>query len=421
MPVFRHNGYDPAGSPFSLIDRINVGRVRPFGGIIADVLVVGGGGGGGSGYTSQNNGGGGGGGGVVYNQGVFIPFGIYLVTVGAGGAANTNGGNSIFNDITAYGGGHGGGLIPSTVGADGASGGGGACAGSKAGGSGISGQGCAGGPGYSSSPYQAGGGGGAGENGNTDGFGFGGDGVACSITGASVYYGGGGGGGNDSQTLLGGDGGGGTGGRPDPVPPTAGAANTGGGGGGGASQGSSITGASGGSGVVIIRYKTSEAPINMSGGDVTTDGDYTIRKYTVQDYLYCGVSKIVNLALRMTTVGTICALGGRTYTKSASDEAVVACLWSTQINATGPILVGETADSVKYEYVDGGTTYYVTYRGTMSYGGKTYYYSDYGGFMSDYRTDSSGFNRVLLNAAYIDNGSPWGAVELLDRYFLNGY
>jgi hypothetical protein len=57
--------------------------------------------------------------------------------------------------------------------------------------------------------------------------------------------------------------------------------NTGGGGGG--SGGTGGTSAAGGSGIVIFRYRTSDASsagISVSGGTVTTSGGYTIHSFT---------------------------------------------------------------------------------------------------------------------------------------------
>ena len=80
-----------------------------------EVLVVGGGG---SGAKDDKNGvgcGGGGGGGVGYNLTYAVSPGLYTVTVGSGGNSATatrvhgnSGGNSVFDAITAYGGGGGG-------------------------------------------------------------------------------------------------------------------------------------------------------------------------------------------------------------------------------------------------------------------------------------------------------------------------
>jgi hypothetical protein len=247
---------------------------------MVSALVVAGGGGGGSGASGFNNGGGGGGGGVVYNNGYPIGVQPYSVTVGSGGAANANGANSVFDSITAAGGGRGGGLNPSVAGAAGGSGGGGAPSNATVGGAGSPvGQGYSGATGNSASPFQGGGGGGGGQAGNTNGLGYGGNGTQNSISGVSLFYAGGGGGGADASPGAGGSGGGGAGviytGATGGV---AGAANTGGGGGGGASQGASIPGGSGGSGIVIISYPT--GMINATGGTMTTSGGNTIHTFT---------------------------------------------------------------------------------------------------------------------------------------------
>jgi hypothetical protein len=198
----------------------------------------------------------------------------YPVTVGAGGAGSpysspvVPGNNSIFSTITSAGGGGGGsqGPAPGKPGQAGGSGGGGSeASGSYPGGAGNTPpvsppQGNAGGS-NSNSNY-GGGGGGAGEAGNTDGGGHGGDGVASSITGSSVFRAGGGSSGATPNTpagIAGGDGGGGTGAYPGTSgsPTVNGTANTGGGAGGATGYfGACYTaGSSGGSGIVIIRYK----------------------------------------------------------------------------------------------------------------------------------------------------------------------
>jgi len=231
-----------------------------------------------------------------------------IITTGGGGGANqcaTNGDNSTFGWNQGGPGGSGGGGargkyrpstdVPYTS----------PSAGQSAGGSngGIAGQGHTGGsarlppwpPGSDFFPYgESGAGGGAaeaGESGRSDHVGAaGGDGLEYSISGSPVYYAGGGGGGggwmNSPQGVLynimttsaglGGNGGGGDGAYgaiggvpgataafPYPAPVTnvsavAGTANRGGGGGGGISgQGiGPIPGQNGGSGVIIIRFKT---------------------------------------------------------------------------------------------------------------------------------------------------------------------
>lgn len=249
---------------------------------IIKVLAVAGGGGGGSGASSAANGGGGGAGGVVYNTGYPVGVQSYPVSVGLGGAANANGSNSVFDTISAVGGGKGGGLTALTGGGNGGSGGGGSSSttGASSGGAASpAGQGYNGGYSVAGSPYRGGGGGGAGAVGSTSSPGYGGNGVTYSISGISIFYGGGGGAGADAGAGLGGSGGGaagviytsGTGGNN-------GAANTGGGGGGGASQGVSIPGGAGGSGIVIISYPT--GTITATGGTMTTSGGNTIHTFT---------------------------------------------------------------------------------------------------------------------------------------------
>ena len=219
----------------------------------------------------------------------------YPITVGAGGAGITYpsnsdapanpGNNSVFDTITSAGGGGGGNLISSSdhnSGANGGSGGGSSQvldnSGTPSGGSGNTppvsppqGQ-----PGGGSGPNNingsggGGGAGGAGANGvgpqpNGTG-GAGGAGVASSITGSPVGYAGGGGGAGSANKGAANPVGGGGRGMANPDGPHAdnvgqdGTANTGGGGGGmtgpnpaycAPSNGSF----SGGSGIVIIRYK----------------------------------------------------------------------------------------------------------------------------------------------------------------------
>ena len=236
------------------------GTFTPAKGLSCDVVVVAGGGGGG-GYC-----GGGGAGGVAYQTSRSVSSAA-TVTVGAGGAAGASygsggtGSNSVFDTITANGGGAGAGL--SVVGGNGGSGGGAGNSltpGSATQGSsgGATGYGFNGGTGLNA-PTMGGGGGGAGAVGvNAVGTvaGNGGAGLNTWSTwlsatglGASGYVAGGGGGGRDNTGTdgSGGAGGGGKGGTTSGF--VAGTANTGGGGGGG-----QITGAAGGSGLVIVRY-----------------------------------------------------------------------------------------------------------------------------------------------------------------------
>ena len=247
----------------------------PCGSNTVDYMVVGGGGGGGA----SCGGGGGGAGGFRQSSGAATgcyavsPLGsgvaalpvtatTFPITVGAGGAANTNGGDSIFagtTTVTSAGGGAGKGF--GTTGGSGGSGGGGGGRNNTGGGSGNTPsvsppQGQNGGnaaPGGSPPTIDAGGaGGGAGGAGsnaaNCTGR-AGGVGVPTAITGSALSYSGGGGSSAESGTHGAASpcGTGGAGGNPG----SNGTTNRGGGGGGVHSG----TAGLGGSGVVIIRYK----------------------------------------------------------------------------------------------------------------------------------------------------------------------
>jgi hypothetical protein len=266
----------------------------------ADFLVIAGGGGGGNDVPNYASGGGGaggyrnsyltetsGGGGsseasLTFNSGT-----VYTVTVGAGGAVTTNGGDSSISGtgistIISTGGGSGRG---NSSGTSGGSGGGAGEAGT--GGAGTANQGYAGATGYASNPYIGGGGGGASAVGQTSNGSStkanGGAGLASSITGSSVSRGGGGGGAATvTASTLFGDGGTGGGGR-GTVSGTnvavAGTANTGGGGGGGFGTVDAPAKA-GGSGVVILRLPTASYSGTTTGSPtVTTSGSDTILVY----------------------------------------------------------------------------------------------------------------------------------------------
>jgi hypothetical protein len=272
----------------------------PAGSNSVEYLVVAAGGGGGKGNTNDAGGGGGAGG---YRQnypspttaGLPVTATAYPISVGSGGAGSstcltrgTSGNNSIFSTITSTGGGgggtfNGGAPVPAyNPGASGGSGGGGGagsgCAGIGAGGSGNSpptspSQGNKGGD-RSNLPagpnnFSGGGGGGIGAAGGdgaptTAGNGGIGSPISTTVFGPTApsygtpgpapgrYFAGGGGAhGVPARSFPtngnGGAGGGGAGGIPAGV---AGTINTGGGGGSGAP-----TGAAGGSGIVVIRYK----------------------------------------------------------------------------------------------------------------------------------------------------------------------
>jgi hypothetical protein len=242
------------------------GSFTPLQGITADILVVAGGGG------SRNfQGGGGGAGGLLDFASQALTAISHNVVVGAGGAVNSNGGNSQFAALTLVeGGGCSGGVstpggtanFPNGSNGGSGGGGGGGVGPTQNGGIATSGQGSNGGAGNNSAPnYGAGGGGGksaAGSAGTSSAGGNGGNGTSsysawasATSTGVSGAYAGGGGGGSftGSFNSSGGSGGGGNGGNSA----TDGTVNTGGGGGCGIGS-SGTLGKTGGSGIIIIRY-----------------------------------------------------------------------------------------------------------------------------------------------------------------------
>ena len=294
----------------------------PAGGMKFDILLVGGGGAGGF-----CRGGGGGGGGVIYEQGVTLAEGDYTVTVGAGGVPDkwtkdthpnpnsqncfeqvkssetTCGGNSVLTlsgtaVLTAIGGGGGGSFVNNNTGASegwGGGSGGGSAGKSAVCPSGTDGQGFAGGGGGGAvnNDNVSGGGGGAGAAGVTpnssNASGNGGNGFECSITGLPVYYGGGGGAGayENRTSGQGGLGGGGNGGSKKDANEgmTVGVDGLGGGGGGASGSGNKweyCGGASGGSGVVILREAAASRP---RIGEVTgeLDGYNLVVSATLED------------------------------------------------------------------------------------------------------------------------------------------
>ena len=258
-----------------------------------EVLVVAGGGGGGSG--------GGGAGGIVYDAVKPMTTGTTTVTVGSGGTGGSNtfnggqGGDSVFDNITAEGGGFG--AQDNTNGASGGSGGGGGATSINVGAGGTSTQTASGGDtGYgnnggsspSSSPYPSSGGGGAGSagsGGSGSQNGNGGNGMINPISGSTIgefssgnYYIGAGGGGGRSGVTSGSGGLGGGGNGATNLSGGAGNTNTGSGGGGSytttypseTSNTSLYMGTGvGGSGVVIVRY-VDDGSITATGGTVTT-------------------------------------------------------------------------------------------------------------------------------------------------------
>jgi hypothetical protein len=267
---------------------------------VSYMVVAGGGGGGCSDYTT----GGGGAGGFREDKSPTTPYTAspldgagditvtvtaFPITVGGGGAVETNGNPSTFSTKTSAGGGFGGKNSPSNGGPGGSGGGGRAVMAptsvTSPGGTGNTppvspAQGQNGGTGTTAGRINGGGGGGgagaAGNIGSAPTAGPGGNGVPSGINPSTCvgvpgpapgrwYAGGGGGGSNagaDGGTNTtggcGGEGGGGRGAARGPGYPTsrtstAGTTNTGSG--GGAAGGDSNGGSAGGSGIVIIRYK----------------------------------------------------------------------------------------------------------------------------------------------------------------------
>jgi hypothetical protein len=242
----------------------------------------GGGGGGGAGGLRTSYGSTSGGGASNESQLTFNPGVTYTITVG-GGIANSNGSNSSLSGadittITSLGGGRAGDPTQGSIsGATGGSGGGGSSNSTSvyAGGSGTSNQGYGGGSGFRgynaivSGDFAGGGaGGGAGGAAITTPTNVGnpsytaGAGLQVGITGTSTYYAAGGMGYAIGKT------GGGTG--------WTGAANSGDG-----AERSGNYSVAGNSGVVILRLPTANYTGTTTGSPtVTTDGDYTILKFT---------------------------------------------------------------------------------------------------------------------------------------------
>jgi hypothetical protein len=236
-----------------------------------EVLIVGGGGGG--------EVGGGGAGGVIKEAAITLTAGTYDVTVGTGGAgkANSTGtyADSGLNSVIET---NGLSVIQAAGGAAGTS-----VAGPPPGGDGAGGA----------------------ASGQDGGVGLAYDTV---LEGSDVYYAAGGG----SGYTAGGTGGNGGGGRGDDYNANnavAGTANTGGGG-GGASSATARAGRDGGTGIVVIRYLTADFG-TCTGGTKTTDGDYTVHKFTsTSQFVVSGSGNIIILLVGGGGSGRGCAGGG---------------------------------------------------------------------------------------------------------------
>jgi hypothetical protein len=257
------------------------------------LIVAGGGGGAGNTAYSGAGGGAGGAGGLIFESAYTVTSNNPIsLSVGDGGNGINginnpadNGDDSVFDGLTALGGGGGnitpGGETTNSPAADGGSGGGGRL---NPAGSGLQEGSTDGGFGNdgarNSTDNGGGGGGGAGtqpSNITGNDGGDGGDGLDYSAffgpsVGDAGFFAGGGGGGGDNVGAqgLGGQGGGGNGSSArDLIAPDAGMPNTGGGGGGGSSE---HVGASGGSGIVIIRYRLSDVTNFL----FINDGDWNV-------------------------------------------------------------------------------------------------------------------------------------------------
>ena len=344
-----------------------------------DYLVVAGGGAGG---RDGGRGGGGGAGGLLTSIGQTpLTFSVgtqYVLTVGQGGLGSAsvinNGDDSELNGsditlITATGGGRGGGG-PNTGGLNrsGSAGGsgGGAIAYYSGGNPGTGNtpattpsQGNNGGDALNVSQYGAGGGGGAGaagSNGSGDNGGTGGVGITNSITvasGTGPYYAGGGAGGGTGGNVSGGSGGGGSFNNST----GAGSSGANGLGGGGAGGGSGSYIASGGSGVVILRYTTSDIDSYTTTGAAPTET--IVGTDTVLSFTTVGTGTI-------TFISTITKITNpELFNLGASTSATqLPVMTTTQRTATTGLSVGEmifNSDTDKVEYWDGTKWYGITY------------------------------------------------------------
>ena len=407
-----------------------------------EYLVVGGGGGGGSAAA----GGGGGGGGVKTATGFAVTETSYSITVGAGGAKSdwgafqkNNGGNSVFDTITATGGGAGGTQLTQD-GNSGGSGGGGAgldiggVATPSVGGTSTAGQGNDGGDGKKTGTsttrsYAGGGGGGAGAvgaDGNASSAGgAGGDGTTSSISGSSVYYGGGGGGGfgreSSGATGSGGSGGLGGGGNGSNVGTTAGGtgtANTGGGGGGSGYNASLGSSGAGGSGIVIIRYKTDGSDgisTSSTGGTITTSGLYTIHTFTSSGTFTVVASHTHTATVTIDNTKVSADLTDFPIYIDLSD--MPASFWSSVADGGGDIRVFKSDDTTELprEVVSCATAtetgeLHVKYSGTLSSSTDTVLHIYTNGVSADYAATAT-YGR---NAVWSGHGAVWHLDDTAD-------
>jgi len=303
-----------------------------------DYLVVAGGGGGGSEA-------GGGAGGLLQGSVPVATGSAITVTVGSGGAAATNGQNSVFGSIAATGG--GGAVDASATGANsgGSGAGGGSVSSTK--GQGTFGQGNAGGAGANIN--SAGGGGGAGTAGLPAISGVGGNGgagISSAISGTlTAYAGGGGGSGYTGTQGIGGVGGGAAG--VYLATANTGTPNTGGGGGG--RWGS--PGGAGGSGIVIVSYPDIYAAAAATTGSpvVSTSGSGSIgfglsgKNDSTQENSYLNITGVPNLTGDFTVEFWYYLTGTTGYQALISNyttSTTTTCLYITTGNNSSGISCG---------------------------------------------------------------------------------
>ena len=392
----------------------------------AEVLVVGGGGSGGG-----NIGGGGGAGGYIYEAIHAVTAQAYTVTVGAGGTAVTgaaqgnNGGNSVFDTLTAVGGGGGGYYAaPGTNGSSGGSGGGGGASdsGSPGGGTGTSGQGNNGGAGITQSgPWLGGGGGGAagiGGAATTTVAGSGGAGTASSISGSSVTYAKGGGGGAHSGgstatgTGAGGVTGGATGGSGSGTGGS-GTANRGDGGGGGGFSGQ--TSGAGGSGVVILRYQfqgviTSPTAYDRSGSGFNgtlTNGPAATLGQAGQALDFNGTDQYADMGdVLDVTDGSALSISGWFYRDTATaTHTIVAKKNASGTGAGYLVYLDATTDKLVLDVGDGTNTYSVASTSTFTAPG--WYH-----FVAVWDDASAATTEIYINGT-ADNSTDTGTISSL--------
>lgn len=240
------------GESYTMLTFLSSGTLTVTDAGVFDLLIVGGGAGG---VSDSIYCGGGGAGGLMYVDKVYFDAN-QTVTIGAGGGNANHGTGSAVGGIIAPTGSTGRSRFQERGGGHGSGGGGGYSIGAGSPGDGVTGNN---GGAYGGGGAAGGGGGGAGAAGNPSSSssavgGTGGAGADVSAwrgeSATTTYYAGGGGGSSSTTNIAGGIGGGGTGEATNGL--QSGVANTGGG--GGSRQGTGSSG-SGGSGIVLVRFK----------------------------------------------------------------------------------------------------------------------------------------------------------------------